>query len=107
MPPLDKKNDEVYSLDSLSPCPTLTEPAEAVVGGTTAEEPAVELAVAKEQIQLEIDDAEKGSQPDQGLDVYDRFPKSKKRLILAIVSYAAFLGRECMTLNHLSPRMEH
>lgn len=60
----------------------------------------VEEAVDKEKAMQEIE-AERGEHPgDEGdggkrePDVYDRFPKSKKRMILFIVSYAAFLGRE-------------
>lgn len=28
-------------------------------------------------------------------DIYDRFPPRKKKLIVSIVAYSAFLGREC------------
>ena len=60
----------------------------------------VEEAVDKEKAMQEVEAERDGGSGEEGdgaktePDVYDRFPKSKKRIILFIVSYAAFLGRE-------------
>lgn len=59
---------------------------------------------AMQEVEAERDEhpGDEGDKEKREPDVYDRFPKSKKRIILFIVSYAAFLGRESPTsLSHI------
>lgn len=42
-----------------------------------------------------IDNGTNDPEGQRAPDIYDRFSPKRKRLIVAIVSYAAFIGREC------------
>ena len=95
---------QLYKRDDPEPSsisPTLSNALPLVKAISHGVEGAVDQEKAMQEIEAERD-RNSGEGEDKQPDIYDRFPKSKKLLILFIVSYAAFLGRESV-LPHPSP----
>lgn len=96
--------------ETSSTTPTLINAIPLNRGVSHGVEEAVDKERAMQELELEAEadrnraaeySGEEGKEKDDEPDVYDRFPKRKKRLILCVVSYAAFLGRKPLALCDL------
>lgn len=68
--------------------------------GSPSPPPSITPSPTRETDEKQLDNEENGAsagdaEAQKTTDIYDRFPPRKKKLIVAIVAYSAFLGREC------------